>query len=269
MECVQVWCAPAYDSPSLAVTAQNLRVSKNVGLAGRVWATGMPQGVPSLPVDTILPELGCSFALPVKVGAEVIGVMHFFGGRAEPAEADLVAMFEATGHQIGQFMHRERTQQSLRASEAAARKLSLVASHSLNAVIITDTNCRIEWVNDGFSNITGYSREDAEARRLDELLHRPETDRAVSEFMRERINHREGFTAELTNYRGSGEKYWVSLEVQPVFSTAHELTNFIAIATDITERKLSEVALIEANIQLNLALEGPAWHCGAGISRPA
>jgi hypothetical protein len=56
--------------------------------------------------------------------------MHFSGGRTEDADGDVLAMLEATGNQIGQFMQHQRVQQDLRTSEAAARKLSLVASHT-------------------------------------------------------------------------------------------------------------------------------------------
>jgi len=131
--------------------------------------------------------------------------------------------------------------------------------------VITDTDCQIEWVNEGFTNITGYTQAEATGRRLDEFLRGPETDQSVSDLMREHLERNEGLTAEIINYRKSGEKYWVSVEVQPVFSEAHELTNFIAIETDITARKLGESALIEANVQLNLALEGARlalwiWH---------
>jgi two-component system sensor histidine kinase/response regulator len=263
LERKQTWSA--IDHGALIPSTSSVRAKRGVGLPGQVWGTGIPQRGKDAPSDTGLHQLGSGFAFPAKVGNKILGVMHFFGGRTEEADGDLLAMLEATGNQLGQFMQHQRVQQNLRASEAAARKLSLVASHTLNAVVITDTKGRIDWVNNGFTTMTGYTLDEASGRRLDELLHGVETDRSTSDHMNQRMDEHQAFMAELINYRKSGEKYWVSIEIQPVFSDEYELTNFIAIETDITERQLGEAALVESNIRLNLALEGGTlalwdWH---------
>jgi PAS domain S-box-containing protein len=113
--------------------------------------------------------------------------------------------------------------------------------------------------------MTGHALSEAIGLRLDEMLRCPETDPTTSALIRQRMDERKGVTAELISYRKSSEAYWVSIEVQPVFSDEYLLTNFIAIATEITERRLGEAALVESNIRLNLALDGANlalwdWH---------
>ena len=62
---------------------------------------------------------------------------------------------------VRDITERKNAEVALRESEAQARKLSMVASRTDNAVVFTDAGGRIEWVNDGFTRISGYS--DAEA----------------------------------------------------------------------------------------------------------
>ncbi len=125
---------------------------------------------------------------------------------------------------------------SLRKSEAEVSKLALVASKTANGVVITDANGAIDWVNDGFLRLTGYSFDEIRGRKPGSFLQGPETDPAQVSMMRARMRANKAFTAELINYRKDGTPYWVVIEVQPVFDARGSLVNYLAIETDITER---------------------------------
>ena len=139
-----------------------------------------------------------------------------------------------------EIAERQRAEEALKKSESTARKLALVASRTDNAVIITDDDVCIEWVNDGFTRITGYVLEEALGRRPGALLQGPETDPKVVAMMRERIGAGLGFQCELVNYGKTGAKYWAAIEVQPIRDESGRLTNFMAVESDITERKRAE-----------------------------
>lgn len=124
----------------------------------------------------------------------------------------------------------------LRASEAEARKLALVASRTDNAVIVSDARGCIEWVNDGFVRMTGWSLAEVAGKTPGSFLQGPETDRATVEFMRSRLEAGGSFRAEILNYHRNGRKYWVSVEVQPILDERGVLTNFMAVESDVTER---------------------------------
>jgi PAS domain S-box-containing protein len=124
----------------------------------------------------------------------------------------------------------------LRLREAEASKLALVAARTHGAVVITDRHARIEWVNEGFERLTGYRVAECVGRKPGELLQGPETSRATLDFIRDKLRNCEGFNAELVNYARDGRRYWVDIEVQPVFGPDGVLTNFIAIEQDITAR---------------------------------
>jgi PAS domain S-box-containing protein len=131
-------------------------------------------------------------------------------------------------------------------AETAARqaaKLALVAAKTDNAVIITDDHGRIEWVNEGFTRISEYVLDDVKGKKPGSFLQGPETDRATVDFVRRQLADQKGFKAEILNYSKSGRPYWLAIEVQPIFDASGALRNFVAIESDVTERKRVETAL--------------------------
>jgi PAS domain S-box-containing protein len=142
-----------------------------------------------------------------------------------------------------------------RAEEQArhAHKLALVASRTDNAVVITDPQGRIEWVNDGFSRISGYALDEVVGRKPGAVLQGPDTDPATVARIREQLARGEGFTAEIVNYAKDGRKYWLAIEAQPVRDAAGTVTNFIAIESDVTARKAAQHELSQAKEQAEAA----------------
>ena len=61
-------------------------------------------------------------------------------------------------------------QEQIKSSEAEARKLALVASRTHNAVIITDARGNIEWVNEGFTRMTGWLLDEVMGKRPGDVL---------------------------------------------------------------------------------------------------
>jgi len=148
-----------------------------------------------------------------------------------------------TGRRSGGDAALAEVEAALRRSETEARKLAMVAQKTDNAVIITDAGGRIEWVNDGFTRITGYSLDEVVGRKPGQFLQGPGTDRETVARMRARINRGEGFVGEVINYSKSGRLYWLSIDLQPIRDELGTLTHFIAIESDLTERKQAEIAL--------------------------
>ena len=126
-----------------------------------------------------------------------------------------------------------------------AEKLALVASKTDNAVIITDAHGHIEWANEGFTRVSGYTLEEVMGRRPGEFLQGPATDPNTRQFMRSQIQQGLGFSVEIVNYTKTGRKYWLAIEAQPIHDADGTLRNFIAVESDITERR----QLLEATRQ--------------------
>jgi len=148
---------------------------------------------------------------------------------------------------------RKLAEQALRASQAAARKLSLVASKTDNLVIIARPDGTIEWVNESFERVMEY--------HLTEILHKnpatfmvgPETNPRTIRRIQAAMHHGRGISTEIVNYSKSGKKYHLQLEIQPVFNEARVLENFIAIQADITARVETEHYLRRAKAEADAA----------------
>jgi PAS domain S-box-containing protein len=126
------------------------------------------------------------------------------------------------------------------AADAQVRKLSLVATHTDNAVIITDAQGLIEWTNEGFTRITGYSLSECIGRSPGSFLQGPETDKAKVLEIRNAIQQGKRISTEMLNYHKSGRSYWLALTIEPIYNENNKLANFIAIEIDISERKRNE-----------------------------
>ncbi|MDO9283396.1 MAG: PAS-domain containing protein [Aquabacterium sp.] len=134
-------------------------------------------------------------------------------------------------------------QQKLADSEAQARKLALVAAHTDNAVTITDAQRRIEWVNEGFTRLTGYRLDEAVGRLAAELLRGADSDAAEVARMDQQLRMELRTTGELQHVAKSGRRYWFAVETQAILDDAGQVRQYISIGRDISERKAAEQAL--------------------------
>ncbi len=120
------------------------------------------------------------------------------------------------------------------------QRLALVASHTADAVFITDRNAMVEWVNDGFTRLTGRTMEEIRGRRPSSVLEGALTDHTVLANIRSRMLSGQGGRVELGIQTKSGAQLWCDVEVQPVLGADNTLSGFIGALRDITERKAAE-----------------------------
>ena len=125
----------------------------------------------------------------------------------------------------------------LRQQEANSRKLALVAARTDNAVIVTDAQGRIEWANEGFTRMTGWQMAEVIGRKPGSFLQGPGTDPATVCSISRTLKERRGIKTEILNYHRSGRSYWSALEIQPIRNDAGDVVNFMAIESDVTQRK--------------------------------
>ncbi|MDX2226800.1 MAG: PAS domain S-box protein [Verrucomicrobiae bacterium] len=143
----------------------------------------------------------------------------------------------------------------LRESEKHFKKLSLMARHTNNAVVLTDPSGVIEWVNEGFTRITGYGLREVIGRKPGAFLQGPESDRHAVETLRQAIRSEEAVKLEILNYTKSGNPFWFEIEIQPIRNETGELLHFMAVQQEITERKLLQKRLREGEEKIERILE--------------
>ena len=151
---------------------------------------------------------------------------------------------------------RDRTAQRERKRELELKEQAIDCSNV--GVMITDPQREdnpIEYINKGFTDVTGYEEDDVLGRNP-RFLHGPETDPDELSKLREAIAAGEPVTVELKNYRKDGTEYWNRLSVTPVTAADGTLSKFIGIQQDVTDRRRRTRSLAEQNRKLELVLSG-------------
>lgn len=138
----------------------------------------------------------------------------------------------------------------LQAQESEQRKLALISALTTNAVVLTDARGHIEWINDGFTRLTGYSLADVRAKTPGSILQSDNTDSATVQLMRRCIREGVGFSVEILNRSRNGRQYWVAIEAKPIRDDTGQITHYMAIESDITTRKADEERIRNAMSEL-------------------
>ncbi len=112
--------------------------------------------------------------------------------------------------------------------------LALVAQETDNAVIVTDKEGQILWVNRGFASSSEYLMEDVLGQHLAELLQNTNSDPQAIDSIRQTLSSGQKMTTELLTHSKSGRPYWINMEVSPVFDYNDEVKKFIILERDIT-----------------------------------
>jgi PAS domain S-box-containing protein len=140
----------------------------------------------------------------------------------------------------------------IKVSQQELRKLSLIATRTKNGVIITDYMGRVEWINDAFTKITGYSLSEVIGKKPKEFLQGPKTDIEARERLKVSLQNKENIEITLINYDKDGSEYYNQLEIIAVFNEQGEHTNFVALQKDITAETKARQEIVRMNTRFEL-----------------
>ncbi|HVU33600.1 MAG TPA: CHASE domain-containing protein [Opitutaceae bacterium] len=140
-------------------------------------------------------------------------------------------------------------------TEAEARKLALVASHTASAVVITDADWRIEWVNESFTQFFGYEFDEVRGRRPGEFFVGPDTNRATMKAIDAACAAGEPFRGEIVNYAKNGGRRWVELDIQPIKDSAGRVQGYMTLQLDVTDRKHIQEVLTQKEAELRFIFD--------------
>lgn len=145
-----------------------------------------------------------------------------------------------------------------KAVEQQLTLLSLVASNTVSGVVINDGHGQVEWVNDAFTSITGYTLNDVKAHHLGDVLKGELTDVSIIEKSRELSENKQSFEVDLLVYRKDGQPLWISVINSVIIGGNGKVEKYIEVVIDITAKKKAELELISAKeeaLQLGRAKE--------------
>jgi len=136
-----------------------------------------------------------------------------------------------------------------RNNEESLRKLSRAVEQSPSTVMITNLDGIIEYVNPKFVHLTGYTPDEVIGQRPQVLKSGKTSDEEYAKLW-DTITHGKEWRGEFQNRKKNGELYWESALISPIRNMEGELTHFLAVKEDITERKRLEAEVEKNNREL-------------------
>ncbi len=210
------------------------------GPSGEAVRTGKTVYVDSLGDSRVAPwkegavasGLGAAISVPLVVGERVLGVLSCYARGPEAFRSGAVVPITRIADQAALSLleaeQLERIELQTAALEATA-----------NAVVITDREGRVEWVNRAFTDLTGFSLEDVRGETPRVLKSGVQSD-FYYEKMWETILGGHVWRGELYNRRKDGTVYVEEQTITPVTGADGTIGHFVAVKQDVTQRRKTE-----------------------------
>ena len=121
---------------------------------------------------------------------------------------------------------------------SAALKLKESALNATaSGIVITDLAGRIEWANQAFCKVTGFSLRESYGHNPRDLIKSGQQDEAYYKKLWDTIVAKKTWQGELINKRKDGSLYHEEMTITPILNETDEITHFVAVKQDITERR--------------------------------
>ena len=156
-------------------------------------------------------------------------------------------VYDSVGEYLGRRASlRDITHRKIR--ERELRTMQLAVENVAASVIITDRDGNIEYVNAKFTEITGYTLAESIGRNPRFLKDPDKPSTAYTELW-ETITQGDSWQGTVRNVKKDGSYYWESAIISPVRDETGQISRFVAVKEDITERLQAEQALREREEQ--------------------
>ncbi len=164
-----------------------------------------------------------------------------------PAEVSAASFVDDVGRERTSLVVRDISERRrlVRAAEESDRRRAVAdtaMNAAANAIVITDAEGTIEWVNRAFTELTGYGLDEAVGKKPS-LLKSGEHPPAFYRRLWSTVLEGEVWRGELLNRRKDGSVYPEAQTITPVLDEGGRIAHFIAIKQDVSERRRSEQAL--------------------------
>jgi PAS domain S-box-containing protein len=138
--------------------------------------------------------------------------------------------------------------------EEHLKKLSQAVEQSSVLTFITDLSGAIEYANPKTSELTGYSKEELIGQNP-RIFKSGAQSADAYKILWQTISSGNQWKGELQSKKKNGEYYWAMASISPIFNSLGEISNYLGMQEDITERKRDETEILNLNASLENKIE--------------
>lgn len=158
-------------------------------------------------------------------------------------------LYDSSGSYLGAYVScRDITDRKNIESELIVLGKAIEASPVI--IIITDVKGIIKYVNPRFTYVTGYSSEEVIGKNP-RFLKSGKTEKNVYADLWSTLTSGNEWKGYFKNKKKNGEIYYESATIAPVKNNKGEITNYIAVKEDLTEKRYIQESLEESNVRFN------------------
>lgn len=176
------------------------------------------------------------YNVPILMGEEILGVIVLYVEAGHQPGDHEIPFLKAVANILAGMIQQKKSEKRLRLQAS-------VMQAAANSVVITDPQGTIEWVNPAFTLTSGYSYREAIGKKP-RILKSDKHERVFYEDLWTTILGGDVWQGEIVNRRKNGEFYCEDMTITPVVDDNGEISNFVAIKQDITERKRAEEEIL-------------------------
>ena len=179
-------------------------------------------------------EYGISsiLALPLGIKGDVVGALTMYSARENTFDKLTISRLSAFAGRVTVAMQGAQEQQELRLMHVAM-------SNASNSMFIARRDGVIEWLNEALSRFTGYTVEEIMGADP-EIFSSGQHERKFWREMWSTILKGKHWRGDVINRTKDGQLYTVSQSISPLYNDKGELTHFLAVQQDISEKKRLE-----------------------------
>jgi PAS domain S-box-containing protein len=226
-------------SEAILILDREQRVVDNNATARKIFSM-QSRELFGMPSDSLLPDWE---KLPVtKAGREITLSLN---GEKRNFRLRVYPIIDQNGFQSGQILLLADITDYKKAETRIALQLTALQAAE-NAVVITDKDGNIEWANRAFTSMTGYALEEVRGANP-RFLKSGKQEREFYQKMWSTILAKKVWRGDLYNRRKDGSNYYEAMTITPLAGPDGEISHFIGVKEDITQRKLYEQELLEMN----------------------
>jgi signal transduction histidine kinase/DNA-binding response OmpR family regulator/CHASE3 domain sensor protein len=256
LRCTDFWLGSKVPA-SYGDVLRSSKMSIGEGMPGRVYANQEPIWIDDLqqgsdPVRTEaskIANLRSAIAVPVLIWPDVAGVLILLTRRQTQIDRELFQTLAAVGAQVGQFITRRKALEKLQETTELQRAILQSANFS---IIATDAHGVIKSMNAASEAWLGYRQDELIGKATPVMLHdwkelveRAENLSAESnakvdpglDALFHRARRGEADEADWTYVRADGSSFAIHLSLSALRASSGDVSGFVAIAQDITERR--------------------------------